>query len=252
MYGLPSRFPDSRIVNGVDSILGQWPWQASLQYKGQSGTYGHICGGSLIAREWVLTAAHCVEFDRNTRNFRIVLGEHVLSSDHEAEQTLDVSDIIIHEQYDGSANGIPNDIALIRLSESADTSSSGIETVSIPTATNKEFTSSDRCYISGWGKTSADSGAADVLQHVQIEVMSNANCNWQWLFQTILPSHICVGGGAESACNGDSGGPLVCQKDEKYILAGVTSWGSSNCQNMPNVYTRVSEYLDWMDSKMAE
>lgn len=135
----------------------------------------------------------------------------------------------------------------------------------------------------------ADGGVADVLQHVQINVLTNSDCSWRWLFQSILSTHICVGGGTESACNvstlyiillifdrelmfkicfkviyfflifyfvclgikGDSGGPLVCQKNGEWVLAGVTSWGSSNCQNMPNVYTRVSKYLSWMDTKMA-
>lgn len=47
----------------------------------------------------------------------------------------------------------------------------------------------------------ADGGVADVLQHVQINVLTNSDCSWRWLFQSILSTHICVGGGTESACN---------------------------------------------------
>ncbi|KAK3104192.1 hypothetical protein FSP39_025166, partial [Pinctada imbricata] len=262
------RLPSGRIVNGVDSDAGQWPWQVSLQYNNR-GSYTHICGGSLIDNKWVLTAAHCVEFDDSVANFRVVLGEHVQSEDHGPEQIIAVSHIIMHKNYNGGANGIPNDIALLRIAFAADVSKPEIGIVSLPSSENQAFTASDNCYISGWGKTSAmvviplllsillfpsaSSGAADVLQHVKIDVMTNNACSWRWLFsQTILDTHICVGGGTESACNGDSGGPLVCNMGGEWVLAGVTSWGSSSCQNMPNVYTRVSEYLDWIARNKVE
>lgn len=60
--GLP-RHPQNRIVNGVDSGRGEWPWQASLHYETSRGSFSHICGGSLINNNWVVTAAHCVEFE---------------------------------------------------------------------------------------------------------------------------------------------------------------------------------------------
>ncbi|XP_061175620.1 elastase-1-like [Saccostrea echinata] len=249
-YGLPRHF-QSRIVNGVDSGQGDWPWQASLHYETSRGSFSHICGGSLIDTNWVLTAAHCVEFDNNVNKFRVVLGEHIQSEDHGSEQTINIAEIIMHEQYNGGGSGIPNDIALLRLQDSADTSRPEIGIVALPSSSNQEFSTRDTCFISGWGKTSANGGVADVLQHVQINVLTNSDCSWRWLFQSILSTHICVGGGSESACNGDSGGPLVCQKNGQWVLAGVTSWGSSNCQNMPNVYTRVSKYLSWMDTKMS-
>jgi len=235
--------PNSRIVNGVDSEVGQWPWQISLHYKGSNG-FSHICGGSLIDSNWVLTAAHCVEFDTVTSNFRVVLGKHKQTVVGEQEETVDVERIILHENYN-QGSGIPNDIALLKLSKAASTSNAHISLVSLPSSDSESFLN-EECYISGWGKTSSTSGIADTLQHVRINVMGNSQCQWQWLFQSILSTHICVGGGSESACNGDSGGPLVCLKNNEYVLAGVTSWGSSNCQNMPNVYTRVSKFLSWI------
>jgi len=61
----------SRVVNGEDAAPNSWPWQISLHYK----QYGHICGGSLIENEWVLTAAHCVNFDPTPASFKVVVGK---------------------------------------------------------------------------------------------------------------------------------------------------------------------------------
>ena len=61
----------SRVVNGDDAAPNSWPWQISLHYK----HYGHICGGSLIENDWVLTAAHCVSFDPTPASFKVVVGK---------------------------------------------------------------------------------------------------------------------------------------------------------------------------------
>ncbi|KAG5281171.1 hypothetical protein AALO_G00068190 [Alosa alosa] len=59
--GTPATEPlMTRVVNGVDAIPNSWPWQISLQYQ-RNGQWGHTCGGSLIATNWVMTAAHCIK-----------------------------------------------------------------------------------------------------------------------------------------------------------------------------------------------
>ena len=66
----------SRVVNGEEATPHSWPWQISLRYK----AYGHICGGSLIKDNYVLTAAHCVNFDPTPASFQVVVGRFHLAS----------------------------------------------------------------------------------------------------------------------------------------------------------------------------
>ena len=61
------------MVNGENAAPHAWPWQISLRVNG-----GHICGGSLIAPDWVLTAAHCVERNRNPNGYTVVVGRLIM------------------------------------------------------------------------------------------------------------------------------------------------------------------------------
>ena len=72
----------------------------------------------------------------------------------------------------------------------------------------------------------------------------------------VTESHLCAGydEGGRDACRGDSGGPLVCGTNSQYTLAGIVSWGSSKCgyPRMPQVFTAVSYYLDFVKAGIAE
>ncbi|XP_056006577.1 fibrinolytic enzyme, isozyme C-like isoform X2 [Ostrea edulis] len=233
-----------RIVNGQQASPGAWPWQVSLQLQQSQNVY-HICGGSLVRPNLVVTAAHCVD-GQVRRNLRIEAGIHRVS---ETGATSAISRIIMHPQYSSSGAGFPNDIALLEL-DSPFTLGGDIKLATLPTDSNEDFTNNPDCYITGWGRTSGGGPTSDVLMEAQMTNIANTECQSRWSYvngAAIYDTHICPFEPSKSACNGDSGGPYVCSKNGAYMLAGVTSWGISTCDGtFPSVYTRVSKYLDWM------
>ncbi|XP_051804811.1 elastase-1-like isoform X2 [Acanthochromis polyacanthus] len=237
-----------RVVGGEVASPNSWPWQIALQYI--SGGYAYLqCGGTLIARDWVMTAAHCVDSDRT---WRVVLGEHDLYSISGREQFLSVSQVYIHPNWNryNVANGY--DIALLKLSSPA-TLNSYVQLGALPPS-GEILPNNSNCYVTGWGATSTGGSMSGELKQAYLPSVDHETCSSpDWWGSTVKTTMVCAGGGAESGCDGDSGGPLNCLINGRYYVHGVTSFGSSlgcNTIRKPTVFTRVSAYIDWMNSIM--
>jgi len=238
---LASRLP--YIVNGKDAMVGAWPWQASLQQGGS-----HFCGGAVISDQWILTAAHCVVLGPQGE-FNVVLGLHDQQELFGEPEVYTTAKVIAHADFDMYANFIIHDIALIKLDRKINLDNPLVEIATMAEAGGSDFVGS-KCFLTGWGKMGGfEDGIANVLQQVQTSGISREDCEGLWKLWgfSIKDSHFCLWTGRGGACQGDSGGPAVCEKDGKWILAGITSGGSPVCNvKRPSIYTRVSFYRDWI------
>ncbi|KAL4216830.1 Plasma kallikrein [Mactra antiquata] len=239
----------SKIVGGTVAQHGEFPWQVSLRYYGQ-----HLCGGTLIGDQWVMTAAHCFEeTGAYASQWTVGVGIQDQRSIY-TSNIIHVSGIYPHERYSKSTN--TNDIALIKLSKRLDITQRYVRTACLPQPT--DTFSSDICTVSGWGATYYDvNGRAPItnqLEYVNLRTISNSNCAYYLGYGSVHTTNICAGvtnTGGKDACQGDSGGPLVCKRHGVWELAGVVSWGDGcGKAGTPGVYTRVTSYLNWANQKM--
>lgn len=251
--------PGGRIVGGKVAAEGAWPWQIVFMEKDRSGRFAPICGGTLIAPQWVLTAAHCVPNWR-TSTYQVGYGSNTLNK----VQAVAVTQVIPHADY--NSERMDNDIALIKLAAPV-TPTNSVRFAALATSgTSRAESLGDRLTVTGFGRASecltggrdrAECRMQDKLQEVEVPVVSAAECNAanEASGATIGERQICAGytEGGRDSCQGDSGGPLVrATSDGRWEQVGVVSWGEGCARaNRPGVYTRVAAYRDWLAKQMG-
>ncbi|XP_030059680.1 transmembrane protease serine 2 [Microcaecilia unicolor] len=243
--GTSSQSASSRIVGGSQATLGQWPWQVSLHYNGK-----HLCGGSIITPNWILTAAHCVEGNNGIAYFWIVYPGMLNTASMIPSRGYAVDKIISNKNYDSETKD--HDIALMKLRIPI-SFNSNVKPVCLPNF-GMPWEAPKQCWISGWGATYEEGKSSPTLMTVSVPLISSSRCNTKSVYNgAITASMICAGylqGGIDS-CQGDSGGPLVTDLNSLWWLVGDTSWGIG-CANVnkPGVYGNVTYFLSWIYEQM--
>lgn len=235
------------VINGRD-VQNEQPWMVGLLLAEVDDLYNaQFCGGTLIAEEWVLTAAHCT-FDLDLSPFApadldVVVGSRSLENGSGTRVAIDR--IIRHRDFDFPT--YHNDIALLHLTEAVD-----LPTLALPTGETALVDETITAKVMGWGLTEAGMGAT-TLQQAELPIVAQETCAAFYANQhyTVADSMLCAGyqAGGVDACSGDSGGPLVVWDAETltWVQAGVVSAGAGCAEpGYFGLYTRVSSYTTWI------
>nr|XP_028582781.1 enteropeptidase isoform X2 [Podarcis muralis] len=229
-----------RLVNGSLSFNGL------VQFKVENEWY------TACADEWAeqlsSSVCHWLGLGRNLKpsQWKAVLGAHNnLNLSYPQIVIQEIDQIIINPHYNKRTKD--SDIALMHLQIRVNYTDY-IQPICFPENT-KQFLPGTNCSIAGWGRTTNQGSVASILQEAEVPLITHEKCQQLMPEYNITENMICAGydeGGTDS-CQGDSGGPLMCQENERWLLAGMISFGRQCAlPNRPGVYVKVSKFVDWI------
>ncbi|XP_063363951.1 serine protease persephone-like [Cydia amplana] len=245
---------DLHIIGGEQASLGEFPHMVALGFEAQFG-YRFDCGGSLISNRFVLTAAHCVDTPDRVEPSVVRMGVTELGdAQFNSETDVRVETIYKHPNYTRSLKY--DDLALLKLQKAVQFDT----TLNAACLYTKDTDPTTALTITGWGTTSTTKDArSNTLLKANVTIVARSKCSesytstkWRKLPNGISDTQVCAGDpdGLRDTCQGDSGGPLqsLSEPDGQTRLVGVTSFGRGCGSAVPGVYTRLSHYLDWLES----
>ncbi|XP_070510008.1 melanization protease 1-like [Chironomus tepperi] len=262
-----------KIFGGEDTSIDEYPWIAQIMYRKPNNKIEGRCGGSLINERYVLSAAHCDrritpglkltavrlgDWDTRTNPDCQTFQNEVICNDPYVQ--INVVKIIVHPEYDSSSPSSPNDIMLLKL-ENDVKYTKWIQPICLPIDSSfrgMDFTKFT-LEVAGFGRTE-NGTESDVKQILDLDGVETNRCAnyYNTHFKAMITNkQICAGGEeGRDSCAGDSGGPLMRygnfpnSKYPYYLLVGIVSFGPKYCgtKDAPGVYTKVSEYIDWINS----
>lgn len=265
---------NDRIAFGNVTKVFEYPWMAILRYD-YNGAITDGCGGSVINKRYILTAAHCVKTRSTMPLHSVVLGEHTKGQDEDCNiyndkngkeierdcadpiETFGVESFVVHPDYNRPKYS--NDIALVRLDRDV-VMKDHIRPICLPVTSALQKTTSDKYIVTGWGTTEEKVGSNVMLQ-ANVPYVSIPECqrkmNENRLNIQLTDKQMCAGGiDRVDTCKGDSGGPLGFSANyngARFMQFGVVSLGVNSCgeKSVPGIYCRVAAYMDWILDNMT-
>ncbi|ETN60925.1 azurocidin [Anopheles darlingi] len=224
--------PSTRIAGGSEAEDGQFPYQVALINEGLV-----YCGGAVLNRRWVITAAACL-LGKDLSDVQLFVG----SADRlTGGENVTAERFILHPGFDSTTYA--NDIALIRLRASLFVSND-LQFIELGSEFVEEATDAT---FSGWGRFSiSNNQLPNRLQFIRTDIIDSDECAEEFdepYRSRIAPSTLCTRNQPDQGvCLGDAGGPLVLNGE----LVGVQSWSIPCGLGLPDVYQRVSHYRSWI------
>ncbi|KAL9895542.1 trypsin-1-like [Glossina fuscipes fuscipes] len=231
----------------------EFPFMVALGWKSKNdnATIVYKCGASFIAARYVLTAAHCF-YDYDGLPSVVRAGGISLADPH--VQNIEIAECIEHPDYEYPSSY--NDIALVKMAYYRDPSAM-LEPAACLWTPYHELYDDEYVIVLGYGQTSFAGIASENLLKATLKVYPQRQCEQDYppdelsrnLKNGISKDFICAidPENLRDTCQGDSGGPLVKVILEKPYIVGVTSFGVGCASGMPGIYTRVSEYVSWIE-----
>jgi secreted trypsin-like serine protease len=251
---------NSNITGGVTSSVSEFPFMANIWQNDPANHFNnHLCGGSLIARHWVLTAAHCIMDDASestlvtvkASELTVILGSSAFSGTDGRKYA--VKAVIPHPQFSWPHH----DVALLQLSEDV----LNVAPVALSPADKGDLVISASATVIGWGLTdTAGVTDANTLQKVTLPLIKRSACAtdpWVRHFNySISTDMVCAqtSNNSKASCPGDSGGPLLQNDGGHSVQIGIVSWGSACGGSRPSSassvegYAAVADAYDWIQS----
>jgi secreted trypsin-like serine protease len=243
----PSAAVSPKIVGGTETPDGKYPFVAALlnTNSGSTPTGQQFCGGSLIDRDSVLTAAHCFnQIGDSPQPIRVTVGRTVLDSTQ--GQVRSVSSISIHPSYDPPTTQNAYDVAILQLGSAVE----GVPLMRLADASDDSLETPGRdARVAGWGSTVAQPAQGppnepshpDRMHEAQVPLVSDPQAKMTYggsYFEALM---VAAGRDNLDTCQGDSGGPMFAQAAGGYTQIGITSFGNGcGAAGNPGVYTEVN------------
>ncbi|XP_053954609.1 serine protease snake-like [Anastrepha ludens] len=242
------------VVHGTEAAENEFPFMAAIGWRtGDSNGISYKCGGSLISRRYLLTAAHCLY---HSNELPVVVRPGGFDLNDTKAKEIAIDQIHVYPGYEYPA--IYNDIAVIRLIEGYIPESHGNNG---PACVWAQPWNAANVTAIGYGNTQFAGLSSSTLMKANLTILPNQQCAQYYeqdadtLFHGIIYSQMCANDpvGLRDTCQGDSGGPIIMYRNigEDYYevpyIVGITSFGIGCGTGAPGIYTRITSYIDWIE-----